>query len=194
MKYISILLLFLAVMKMDAQEKLTTSTCMIIFEASVPLFEEVKAQSNEVKCVLIPHKSQITFIAIIENFEFKRNLMKSHFNNNYMESQRYPKAVFKGVIEKFDLKDITEIEKEYIINGSIEMHGQTKKISISAKIVTTINGLQLTSDFVLNADDFKIEIPSIVITKVSKMVSTHVECVFKNFIPASNPQAPFVNQ
>jgi len=179
MKKITLLLLYLSVLTIYAQEKLTSSKSVIQFEASVPLFEEVKAQNNEVKCVLIPHKSQITFVAFIDKFEFKRSLMKAHFNNNYIESHRYPKAVFKGNIEKFDLKDINEIEKEYLINGKMEIHGESKKISVTAKIMKTVNGIQITSDFILNADDFKIEIPTIVIAKVSKYVTTHIECVLK---------------
>ncbi|WP_264563433.1 YceI family protein [Flavobacterium sp. N3904] len=179
MKSFTLLFLILSISAIEAQEKLTTSKCIIHFEASVPLFEEVEAQNDAVSCVLIPDKSQITFVAIIKKFEFKRDLMKEHFNNNYMESDQYSKAIFKGIIEKFDLKDITETEKEYQIKGKIQIHGQTKLITVTARIKRVLDGIKIESHFNLNTDDFKIVIPSIVIAKVSKNVNTKIECILK---------------
>ena len=103
MKKFTLLVLIFATYPIFAQEKLSTSKCTIYFEASVPLFEAVEAKNDIVDCTLIPEKSQITFTAVIKNFQFKRDLMKEHFNSNYMESDRYSKAIFKGIIEKFDL-------------------------------------------------------------------------------------------
>lgn len=160
-----------------AQEKLSTSKCTIYFEASVPLFEAVEATNNIVKCTLLPDKGQITFTAVIKNFQFKRDLMKEHFNNNYMESDRYEKAIFKGVIEKFDLKVITENEQDFLIRGKMTIHGQSKMITVNAKIKKVANGINVSSFFTLNTDDFKIEIPNIVIARISKKVNTKVDCI-----------------
>ena len=177
MKKFTLLTLFLALNSIYAQDKLSSSKCVIHFEASVPLFEEVEAKNEMVDCVLIPDKSQITFTAIIKRFQFKRDLMKEHFNSNYMESDRYSKATFKGIIEKFDLKIITEIEKEFIITGKLTIHGQSKMISVLAKIKKVDKGIQITSHFILNTDDFNIEIPNIVIAKISKNVNTQIDCI-----------------
>jgi hypothetical protein len=179
MKKITLLFLLFNIYCIDAQEKMTSSKCVIHFEASVPFFEAVEAKNDAVSCVLIPEKSQITFIAIIKKFQFKRDLMREHFNANYMESDRYSKATFKGIIEKFDLKDITEIDKDYQIKGKIEIHGESKTIMVSAKIKRVKEGVQINSHFTLNTDDFKIEIPSIVIAKVSKLVNTDLECILQ---------------
>jgi len=130
-----------------------------------------------VYCKLIPEKSQITFTAVIKNFQFKRDLMKEHFNSNYMESDRYSKAVFKGIIQKFDLNIVSEKEKDFLIKGKLTIHGQTRTIAVNAKIKKAGNGIQITSHFTLNTDDFKIEIPSIVIAKISKNVNTQIDCV-----------------
>lgn len=179
MKKFTLLAFFFTASLIVAQEKMTTSKCVIHFEASVPFFEEVKAENNEVHCVLIPEKSRITFVAFIKKFQFKRALMKEHFNNNYMESDHYPKATFKGIIEKFDIKDINETAKEYQIKGKMDIHGESKIIIVTAKIKKTMEGIQINSNFTLNTDDFKIEIPSIVIAKVSKNVNTQIECVLQ---------------
>jgi hypothetical protein len=179
MKKITLLFLLLNINFTNAQEKMTSSKCVIHFEASVPFFEAVEARNDAVNCVLIPEKSQITFVAIIKKFQFKRDLMREHFNANYMESDRYSKAIFKGIIEKFDMKNINEIEKDYQIKGRIEIHGEAKAITVLAKIKRVKDGIQINSSFTLNTEDFKIEIPSIVIAKVSKIVNTELECVLQ---------------
>lgn len=177
MKKFTLLALLFVLYPISAQEKLSTSKCTIYFEASVPLFEAVEAKNDAVNCTLIPDKSQITFTAVIKNFQFKRDLMKEHFNSNYMESDRYSKAVFKGIIEKFDLKIVTENEKDFLIKGKLTIHGQTRMITVNAKIKKANTGIQINSHFTLNTDDFNIEIPSIVIAKISKNVNAQIDCI-----------------
>ncbi|MGQ7944933.1 YceI family protein [Flavobacterium sp. WC2509] len=177
MKKFTLLALLLVLYPINAQNKFSSSKCSIYFEASVPLFEAVEAKNDAVDCTLIPNKSEITFTAVIKKFQFKRNLMQEHFNSNYMESDRYSKAVFKGYIEKFDLKLITEEEKDFLIKGKITIHGQTRMITVLAKIKKAGNGIQVNSNFILNTDDFNIEIPNIVVAKISKKVNTQLECV-----------------
>mgnify|MGYP000849008700 CR=1 FL=1 len=177
MKNFTLLALLLVLYPIDAQNKFSSSKCSIYFEASVPLFEAVEAKNDDVYCTLVPNKSEITFTAVIKKFKFKRDLMREHFNSNYMESDRYSKATFKGVIEKFDLKAITEEEKDFFIRGKITIHGQSRMITVLAKIKKAGNGIQIKSNFTLNTDDFNIEIPNIVIAKISKTVNTQVVCI-----------------
>jgi len=176
MKNFTLLALFL-VLSIDAQNKFSSSKCVIFFEASVPLFEAVEAKNDAVDCTLNSDKSEIAFTAIIKKFQFKRDLMKEHFNSNYMESDRYNKATFKGIIEKFDLKAIDENEKDFLIKGKITIHGKTRMIAVNAKIKKVGTGIQINSNFTLNTDDFNIQIPNIVIAKISKKVNTQIECV-----------------
>lgn len=177
MRNFTLLALLLVLSSINAQNKFSSSKCVIFFEASVPLFEAVQAQNNDVNCTLIPDKSEIVFTVAIKKFKFKRDLMKEHFNNNYLESHRYPKATFKGIIEKFDIKIITEAEKDFLIKGKITIHGQSQMITVHAKIKKAGKGIQLNSNFKLNTDDFNIEIPSVVITKISKTVNTQIVCI-----------------
>ncbi|MBF4473734.1 YceI family protein [Flavobacterium sp. HJJ] len=177
MKKFTLLAILLVLFPINAQNKFSSSKCVIYFEASVPLFEAVEAKNDDVNCTLVPNKSEITFTAVIKKFQFKRNLMQEHFNSNYMESDRYSKATFKGVIEKFDLKIVTEEEKDFVIKGKITIHGQSRMITVLAKIKKAGSGIQINSNFALNTDDFNIEIPNIVIAKISKTVNTQVNCV-----------------
>ena len=99
--FLLIFLLFLLNI-IDAQEKMMTTNGIIVFEASIPFFEAVEAKNETVNCVLNAKKGTISFVTFIKQFQFKRALMEEHFNKNYLESNRYPKATFKGLIEKFD--------------------------------------------------------------------------------------------
>jgi len=177
MKKITLLALFFVLYPINAQNKFSSSKCVIFFEASVPLFEAVEAKNDNVDGTLIPDKSEITFTAVIKKFQFKRNLMQEHFNNNYLESDRYSKATFKGIIEKFDLKVVNETEKDFLIKGKLTIHGQTRMVSVIAKIKRVENGIQINSNFTLNTDDFNIEIPNMVVAKISKKVNTQINCV-----------------
>jgi polyisoprenoid-binding protein YceI len=75
------------------------------------------------------------------------------------------------------LKEITEEEKDFFIIGKITIHGQSRMITVLAKIKKAGNGIQINSNFTLNTDDFNIEIPNIVIAKISKTVNTQIFCV-----------------
>jgi hypothetical protein len=174
MKHILLLLLLFLSNTIDAQEKMMTTNGVIVFEASIPFFEPVKAKNETVNCILNTKKGTISFITFIKQFRFKRELMEEHFNNNYLESDRYSKAIFKGLIEKFDLKDIGPSFTDYYIKGKITIHGKSKNIRVPAKIKKTKKGIELKSNFFLNTDDFNIEIPFIVSSKISKKVTVAV--------------------
>ena len=171
-------LLFTATI-VSAQSKMITKTGKITFEASVPSFEEVKAKNEGATCVLNPTTGEIATLALMKGFHFKVALMEEHFNENYIESTKYPKATFKGKIENFDAKALSDAAKDYTIKGKLELHGKTKEIVTSAKIRKTDAGIEIISNFSVNADDFAIAIPSVVKSKVSNKVNVKTEFTVK---------------
>ena len=179
MKKISLYIALLIGIAGFSQTKLITKTGKITFEASVPAFEEVKAKNESVTCVLNTDNGEIAALALMKGFRFKIALMEEHFNENYVESDTYPKATFKGKIENFDISKIGATLKEYTIKGKLEMHGKSKDISIIAKIKKTDSGLEIDSNFFINTDDFDIDIPSVVSKKVSKKVNVTLDFVLK---------------
>ncbi|MFN3969142.1 YceI family protein [Flavobacterium sp.] len=162
-----------------AQTKLVTKTGKITFEASVPAFEEVKAKNEAVTCILNPANGEIASLALMKGFRFKVALMEEHFNENYVESDKYPKATFKGKIDNFDLTKLSATAKDYTIKGKLELHGKTKDITIMAKIKKTDAGVEIDSNFSVNTDDFDIEIPSVVSKKLTKKVAVTLDVTLK---------------
>ncbi|MFV8336073.1 YceI family protein [Flavobacterium sp. RSP29] len=179
MKKITLIVLLIVAIKSIAQDKMVTYGGIIHFEASIPLFEEVKASNEKTTCILITKTGQIACWMNIKDFKFKRDLMQEHFNQNYMESSRFPRAVFKGKIEKFDLKNLNSESNQYQITGKITIRGRTKKIVITGTLKKVGKTIELHTVFRLNTDDFKIDIPFIVRSKISKNVSTQLICVLE---------------
>lgn len=174
MKKTTLLAILLATQLSTAQTKMIATDGKVTFDISMPYFEPIKADNNKV-LVTFDTKTQILeCVALVEDYDFELALMKEHFNENYLESGRYPKAVFKGKIEKFDLKNIDETPKEHVIKGKMQLHGKTKMIAVKAIIQKTPGGIVITSNFVLNPNDFKIEIPNMFASKVAKTVTTNL--------------------
>jgi hypothetical protein len=159
-----------------AQEKKLTKTGTITFEASVPSFEEVKGKNSAVTCVLNTTNGEIAALALMKGFRFKVALMEEHFNENYIESSKFPKATFKGKIENFDISKINTTAKEYSIKGKLELHGKSKDITAVAKIKKIGSDIEIKTIFPVNVSDFDIEIPSVVSKKLSKKVT--IDCNF----------------
>lgn len=161
------------------QTKMLTKTGKITFEASVPAVEEVKAKNESVTCVLNPATGEIASLALMKSFRFKVALMEEHFNENYVESDKFPKATFRGKIDNFDISKVSTTAKEYTIKGKMELHGKSKDISITASIKKSGDAIEIDSNFYLNTDDYEIEIPSVVSKKVSKKVAVKLDVSLK---------------
>jgi hypothetical protein len=179
MKNLLIYLFLIIPLAVTGQSKLITKNGQIVFEASVPAFEEVKAKNEAVTCIINTSNGEIASLALMKGFRFKIALMEEHFNENYVESDKYPKATFSGKIQNFDFSKVTATEKEYTIKGKISIHGKTKNIEIKSTINKADKGLNLKSNFVLNPNDFDIEIPSIVSNKVAKTVDVSLDFELK---------------
>jgi hypothetical protein len=89
-------------------------------------------------------------MALAKGFRFKVALMEEHFNENYIESDKFPKITFKGIIENFKFDELTTTEKSYKINGTMELHGKTKEIVINSKIKKVNNITYINSSFSVN--------------------------------------------
>ena len=162
-----------------AQEKMVTKTGKVTIEASVPSFEEVKAKNEGVTFIINSKTGEVASLALMKGFRFKIALMEEHFNENYVESDKYPKSTFKGKIENFDVKTLTAVAKEFTIKGKLELHGKSKDVISTAKIKKTDAGIEIISNFSVNASDFDIKIPNVVKNKVSNTIDIKSEFTVK---------------
>lgn len=170
MKYI-ILFIGMFCTTVVSSQKMITRSGEVKFEASVPAFEEIAASTTNASCILDKATGDIAVLVLVKAFRFKIPLMEEHFNENYIESDHYPKATFKGKILNYDVTKLTSGRATFYVEGDLTLHGVTKPIKTKMIFTTNTNQLVITSDFTVKTSDFKIKIPSLVKSKIAEVVT-----------------------
>ena len=155
------------VLALNAQ-KYMTKNGFIGFYSHTPM-EDIKAENNQVVGALDITTGEMVFQALIKSFHFDRALMEEHFNENYMESDKIPKSVFKGKITNLAAVDFTKNGKyEVTVEGDLTIHDVTNKISTKGTIEVVTEGINANSKFNIVPEDYKITIPGVVREKINK--------------------------
>ena len=165
-----ILLTLLLLANITFAQRLLTRSGEIKFDASMPNLVQIVGKSNTVSAILDQATGQFATSVIIKSIRFKVPLMEEHFNENYMESSKFANSTFKGKIAGFDAKKLTATKIAYDIEGDLTIHGVTKKVK--TKIFLTSNGSKVgaTGNFLVHAQDYGIEIPSLVKEKFAEQI------------------------
>jgi len=154
-----------------------TRTGKIIFNAtSKKSPEKIEGINNEVANILDTRTGKIVFQVLIKSFKFEKELMQEHFNENYMESNKYPKADFKGNITNINEVNFSK-DGVYSIKtaGQLTIHGITSDVTIPGTLTVKGNTITAKAQFSILLKDYKIEIPSLVSDKVSNEATITIE-------------------
>ncbi len=181
MKKIFFLIIFFIGLGLTAQGKYLTKKGAVTFEASVPSFEEVKASHSSVTAIVKSENGEFAALVLVKGFRFKNALMEEHFNENYAESDTYPKATFKGQILDFSL-DKLKIEKQsFSIKGQLTFHGKTKQLDhVNVDLSLNETGdIIMFGSFLANASDFDIKIPKVVKSKIANDIEVSFNFILK---------------
>ena len=146
-------------------QKYYTRSGITEFKASEKAFEPVEAINKSATAIFDIKTGDVVAQVFIASFEFKNALMQEHFNENYMESSRYPKGIFKGKIINFSLDKI-KTKSEFNLIGTITIREKEKKITTKVSINEEDKKLIIKSNFIVKPNDFNIKIPSIVQEKI----------------------------
>jgi polyisoprenoid-binding protein YceI len=172
-------LLLLLVSIADAQNIYMTKTGKVSFYSRSKI-ERVEADNNEVSSVLNIQTGDIVFAILVKSFHFDRALMEEHFNENYVESNKFPKSTFKGKI--LDLAAVN-FSKDgaypVTVEGDLTLHGVTKKISSTGSITVRSGKISAGSKFNVKLKDFDISIPALVGDKISEVIDITVDCKYE---------------
>lgn len=135
--------------------------------------EDIKAENKQVYAVIDATKKNIAFNLLVKGFAFTKKLMQDHFNENYIESDKYPKARFIGSYTGD--ADLTK-NGLYAVQaqGQLTLHGVTKEITVPAIIEVKDGKLTGRSEFKLTPSDFNIKIPSLVREKIAQQIDVRV--------------------
>ena len=171
---LSLLLLYLS-MQVTAQEKYYTKTGHIDFFSEAPL-ENITANNENVAAFIDVASGDMQFAVLMKSFQFEKALMQEHFNENYVESHKFPKATFKGNIENYDQNMLTGSENHTIkVSGDLTIHGVTNKLSTEVKLISKDGGkVKGTTSFIVKPEDFDIQIPRAVRDNIAKEIEVNV--------------------
>ncbi|MFL3015423.1 MAG: YceI family protein [Candidatus Neomarinimicrobiota bacterium] len=150
----------------------------VSFFSSTPI-EDIKAINDQMTCVLDIETGEVSFRIPILGFNFPNGLMQEHFNENYMESDIYPNASFKGRVQDWGEINLTEESQDITIDGIMKIHGVSKKISEKGIISFLKGNVVGNAKFQIMVADYGIEIPKLVREKIAKIVNVNIELVLK---------------
>jgi len=172
---ITIGVLMLYAIPVNAQDRFFTKTGIIQFFSKAPL-EDIDATNKTVTAVLDAKTGAMQFAVQMKGFTFKKALMQQHFNENYVESDKYPKAEFKGTITNNSSVNYTKDGLyNVVVKGLLTLHGITKEVQAPGTINVSAAELAGKSTFTILLSDFSIAIPALVKDKVSNSISITVD-------------------
>jgi hypothetical protein len=174
MKRLIVLFFFLNILLALNAQKYMTKNGFIGFYSHTPM-EDIKGDNNQVVGALDITTGEMVFQALIKSFHFDRALMEEHFNENYMESDKFPKSTFKGKITNLSTVDFTKNGKyEVTVEGDLTVHDVTNKITAKGTIEVVTGGINANSKFNIVPEDYKITIPGVVREKINKNLEVTV--------------------
>jgi polyisoprenoid-binding protein YceI len=149
-------------------QKYITKNGYIGFFSHTPM-EDIKADNNQVASVLDITTGDMVFQVLIKSFHFDRALMEEHFNENYMESEKFPKAIFKGKITNPAAVNFTKNGiYDVIVEGDLTIHNVTNRISTKGTLEVAQGGINGNAKFKVVPENYNIKIPGVVRDKINK--------------------------
>lgn len=183
MKKIIIILIFLFIGlgTTTASDKYFTRSGHIYFLSKTDIID-IDAHNRQTASFLNTKNGDIVFAVIMKMFKFDLALAEEHFNENYVESEKYPKAKFKGRIENFDKIDLNKNAVHNVtVSGKLTLHGKTKSLKAKGTIEIKDGTIIAKSKFTILLKDFGIGIPNLVKDKVSKEIVLEIDMLYKPF-------------
>ncbi|UKJ07608.1 YceI family protein [Solitalea lacus] len=176
-KLILLLLLFFAG-STKAQKQLISRNVVMSFFSSAPL-EDIKAESKSGYSILDTAQNTLYFKIEIRTFKFRKGMMQEHFNENYMESEKYPYAEFKGkIIDRVNF--LTDGEYNVKVQGDLLIHGVKQNYLVNGVISVKDGVVSGSSTFPVKLKDHKIKIPTLVLKNIAEVVDVTIKVMYEN--------------
>jgi hypothetical protein len=172
-------ILSFAAIQLNAQAIYTTDSSMISFFSSTPV-EDIEAINNASTSLLNVPKKDIVFRVPISAFQFEKPLMQEHFNENYMDTEKYPYATFKG-----KLSDSLDLKKDTLYHmsatGMMNIHGVDRAETYKGTIETKEGKAFLKCEFKVPLKDYKIKVPKVVFANIAEEIDVKVYFEYKPY-------------
>jgi polyisoprenoid-binding protein YceI len=175
MKHLFVILACFSITEALCQKYAIEKSDIVFFSDAA--IEDIKANNKKASGIFNSANGDIVFSIPISEFQFEKSLMQEHFNEKYMESDKFPKATFSGKIMGFDANASSAQQAK--ANGKLMIHGVTNEIEIPGTIEKKDNKLILKTKFMVKLVDYKITIPQLLWQNIAEQVEVTCEFVFK---------------
>lgn len=175
---LTLVLLFFSFSSLFAQKMLSKNSYVHIY--SYTPIEDIEASLNDGMAILNIETKEIAYILNIQSLTFKNALMQEHFNENYMESEKFPKATLKGALSG-NINFSKTGKYSLTVKGKLNMHGVDQGISVPIELnILKDKSVILKTDFFVKCEDFGIKIPKLMFTRIAQDIKVSVESKFLN--------------
>jgi hypothetical protein len=167
-----ILLVVLFQTQIISAQRYSTRDGLAEFYSHAPL-EDIRAQNKKVQCLLNAETGDVAFRIRIADFQFRKKLMQEHFNEKYMESEKYPEATFTGTLGEFSTS--ATAPQQVVAKGKLTIHGITHEVAIPGTVTFSAAGVRMNSKFTVKLDDYKITIPQILWQNIAEEIEVTID-------------------
>jgi hypothetical protein len=162
-------------------QKVFTRNGKVSFHSETPM-ETIEADNQQVISLIDTKEGTMAFSLLMKGFQFEKALMQEHFNEKYVESDKYPKAKFEGKITNLDVIDFSK-DGTYPaqVMGKMTMHGVTQEVSTEGEIKIEKGKVYATADFTVLLEDYKIQVPNVVKDNIAKSIDIKVDMAYEPY-------------
>ena len=159
-----------------SQKRFSSEKSNITF-FSEGVIEEIKASNTRVTSILDLQSGEVAYLLSPKDFQFEKKLMQVHFNEKYMESEKFPRSTFKGKIEGLDPSNTTLQQVKAV--GQLSIHGVTRDVNIPGTLQIECNTVTLRAKFMVKLVDYNIKVPQIVWQNIAQQVEVNVHFLYR---------------
>ncbi len=139
--------------------------------------EDIAAKTAKATSIFNTATNEIVFVIPIKEFEFEKALMKQHFNEKYMETEKFPKSTFQGKLIGYQQSGSGEQEAHAV--GKLTIHGVTKEVDLVGTVQNVDGKIVMKSKFMIKLEDYKIKIPTLLWKNIAEKVEVKIEFTYK---------------
>ncbi len=173
---VMVILIFLLASMSGMSQKYSLEKSRVVFFSEAAI-ENITATNTKTASIFDVATGEIVFSIPINEFEFKKSLMKEHFNETYLESEKYPKALFQGKLSGYNPQSAAE--QPVSATGKLTIHGITREVQIPGTLLAIDDKLIAKSKFMIHLKDYKIKIPKLLWQNIAEDVEVTVEFIYK---------------
>ncbi len=162
----------------SAAQKFIVEKSFVSFYSHAAI-EDITAENKNANSIFNSETAEVVFSIPVKEFKFAKALMEEHFNEKYMESEKFPKATFQGKVTGFK-KDITGAQ-EVKAQGKLLVHGVTKEVEIPGTLEVVGGKIKLQSKFIVKLADYNVTLPQLMWQNIAEQVDVTLEFTYKPY-------------